>query len=267
MIAPNIHTLSPKLASALCFVVLCAFPIGLFATVDNTEFTALLKEHVSNGKVNYKAIKQDARLQNYITQLSKTDPKTLSGSAELAFWLNVYNAFTLKVICDHYPLKSITDLNSPGGAGGLILATIGKTTIWDKQLVEINGKKYSLNGVENDIIRPKGDARVHFAMVCAAKSCPPLRNEAFEANKLNEQLEDQGRDFIGQTKKNVFDFGKKSCQISNIFNWFKGDFEKQGKSVLQYVSRFLPKEQGDQLLANAANFSISYTDYDWSLNE
>jgi Protein of unknown function, DUF547 len=257
--------LSQKFYTALVIMVLCAIPT--FASVDNTEFSALLRDNVKDGRVNYKAIKQDVRLTNYLAQLSKTDPKTLSGKDEMAFWLNVYNAFTLKVMCDNYPLKSITDLNTPSGAGGLIFATIGKTTVWDKQFIEINGKKYSLNTVENDILRPKGDARVHFAMVCAAKSCPPLRNEAFEGAKLNEQLEDQGRDFLGQVKKNSFDFSKKTCQISNIFNWFKGDFEKSGKSVLQYISRFLPKEQGDMLLANAASFSIQHTEYDWSLNE
>lgn len=234
---------------------------------DNTNFTALLTEHVKDGRVNYKAIKQDKRLTNYLEQLSKTDPKTLSGKEELAFWLNVYNAFTLKIMCDNYPLKSITDLNSPGGAGGLVIATVLKGTIWDKPLVEIHGKKYTLNGIENDIIRPKGDPRVHFAMVCAAKSCPPLRNEAYEASKLNEQLEDQGRDFLAQVKKNNFDFAKKSCNISNIFTWFKGDFEKTGKSVLQYIARFLPKEQGDMLLANANSFAVNYTEYDWSINE
>jgi hypothetical protein len=259
--------LQSKFTTAFAGILLVFFISPAFASVDNTEFTALLKDNVKDGRVNYKAIKQDPRLGNYLSQLSKTDPKTLSGKDEMAFWLNVYNAFTLKVICDHYPLKSITDLNSPGGAGGLIFATIAKSTIWDKQTIEINGKKYSLNGVENDILRPKGDPRVHFAMVCAAKSCPPLRNEAFEGAKLNEQLEDQGRDFLAQSKKNSFDFSKKTCQISNIFNWFKGDFEKTGKSVLQYVSRFLPKDQGDILLANAGSFSINHTDYDWSLNE
>ncbi|MCU0426569.1 MAG: DUF547 domain-containing protein [Candidatus Kapabacteria bacterium] len=248
------------------FALLTSFA-AFAAPLDNSGYTALLAEHVKDGRVNYKAIKQDKRLTDYLDHLSKTDPKTLSGKDELAFWLNVYNAFTLKVMCDHYPLKSITDLNSPGGAGGLVIATVLKSTIWDKPLVEIHGKKYSLNGVENDIIRPKGDPRVHFAMVCAAKSCPPLRNEAYEPAKLNEQLEDQGRDFLAQNKKNNFDFSKKSCNISNIFNWFKGDFEKTGKSVLQYIARFLPKEQGDMLLANANTFSVNYTEYDWSINE
>jgi hypothetical protein len=254
-------------ASAICFAVFITAQLPTLANIDNATYTALLRDCVKDGSVNYKALKHDKRLAEYIEILRKTDPKTLSGAAELAFWLNVYNAFTLKVMCDNYPLKSITDLNSPSGAGGLVVATVLKTTIWDKPLVEINGKKYTLNGVENDIIRPKGDARVHFAMVCAAKSCPPLRNEAFEASKLNEQLEEQGRIFLAQTRKNSFDFTKKTCKLSNIFNWFKGDFEKKGVSVLQYVARFLPKEQGETLLANADKFSVEYSEYDWSINE
>ena len=255
------------------FRALCALVFGLVVTtsaaasVDNSVYTALLRDYVKDGRVNYKALKNDKRLAEYIEILRKTDPKTLSGNEELAFWLNVYNAFTLKAMCDNYPLKSITDLNSPGGAGGLVIATVLKTTVWDKPLVEIQGKKYTLNGVENEIIRPKGDARVHFAMVCAAKSCPPLRNEAFEGAKLNEQLEEQGRIFLAQTHKNSFDFAKKTCKLSNIFNWFKGDFEKSGKTVVRYVARFLPKEQGDALLANAKTFAVEYSEYDWSLNE
>lgn len=237
------------------------------APVDNSTYTALLTEYVKNGRVNYKTLKQDTRLTEYLKQLSKTDPKTLSGQEELAFWLNVYNAFTLKVMCDHYPLKSITDLNTPSGAGGLIIATIVKSTIWDKPVVEIYGKKYSLNDIEHTILRPKGDPRVHFAMVCAAKSCPSLRSEAFEASKLNEQLEDQGRLFLAQTTKNNFDIRNKSCNLSKIFDWFKSDFEKPETSLIQYITRFLPKEQRDAILVNPNSFLIQYAEYDWSINE
>jgi hypothetical protein len=242
----------------------CTLTTTLSAAVDNSLFTDVLHDHVSGGRVNYKAIKQDKRFADYLDVLKKTDPKTLTGKDELAFWINVYNAYTLKVVCDNLPLKSITDLN---GAGGLVIATIMKSTVWDKKIVNVNGKEYTLNGVENDIIRSKGDPRVHFAMVCGAKSCPPLRNEAFEGAKLNEQLEDQGRDFLAQKKKNSFDITKKSCELSMIFNWFKGDFEKTGKPVLVYISRFLPKEQADHVAANAASYSIGYSEYDWALND
>jgi len=255
------------------FVVCVFFLAVLLATagvvnaagnVDNTAFTALLRDHVKDGRVNYKAIKTDERFTQYIETLKKTDPSGLQGNEKLAFWLNVYNAFTLKVICDNYPLKSITDLN---GGGGLVISTVLKTTVWDKKLVEISGKQYTLNGVENDIIRKMGDPRVHFAMVCAAKSCPPLRPEAFEASKLNDQLEDQGRDFLAQTKKNSFNIEKKTAAISNIFNWFQADFAKTVPEVLRYISRFLPKDKAEQVATNAAAFSVTYTDYDWSLNE
>lgn len=250
-------------AFVLC-TILWATHTEALANIDNAAFTAVLHDHVKDGRVNYKAIKQDKRFWEYIDVLKKTDPDSFSGNDKLAFWINVYNAFTLKLICDNLPVKKITDLN---GFGGLVVGTVLKTTIWDKETVEVGGKKYTLNHVEHKIVRPMGDPRVHFALVCAAKSCPNLRSEAYEAARVNDQLEEQGRIFLSQSKKNSFDFGKKTCEISMIFNWFKGDFEKNGKSALQYLSRFLPKEQGDKVAAEAANFSISYTDYDWTLND
>jgi hypothetical protein len=239
------------------------FSMPMFANVDHSLFSAVLRDHVKDGVVNYKAIKKDERFAQYIELLKKSDPSDLKGADKLAFWINVYNAYNIKMICDNYPVKSPMDL----GSGGLLVGTILKSTAWDKKIVDVHGKIMTLNNVENDIIRKMGDPRVHFAMVCAAKSCPPLRAEAFDAAKLNDQLEDQGRDFLAQGKKNSFDFGKKTAAISNIFNWFQGDFAKTPAEVLKYVSRFLPKDKGDQLAAAANDFKVSYTEYDWSLNE
>jgi hypothetical protein len=248
------------LCSIACALLLS---VPLSASVDHSLFTAVLKDHVKDGRVNYKAIKTDDRFKQYIELLKKTDPSGLQGMDKLAFWINVYNAYNIKMICDAYPVKSPMDL----GSGGLVLGTVLKSTAWDKKNVDVGGKIMTLNNVENDIIRKVGDPRVHFAMVCAAKSCPPLRSEAYEAAKLNEQLEDQGRDFLAQTKKNTFNFEKKTASVSNIFNWFQSDFAKSPQEVLKYVSRFLPKDKGDMLAANAKDYSVSYTEYDWSLNE
>ncbi|MBC8044272.1 MAG: DUF547 domain-containing protein [Rhizobacter sp.] len=230
---------------------------------DHAPFTEALGKHVKNGKVDYKGFKGDKQFAAYIESLKKVDPYAIDAKERLAYWLNVYNAFTIKVVMDNYPLKSIKDL----GEGNLVVGTIFKSTVWDRKNVDINGKTYSLNDIENNIIRKTGDPRVHFAMVCAAKSCPPLRTEAYEPSKLNAQLEDQGRTFMAQTSKNRFDFAKKEATISNIFNWFKGDFEKTGQPVLEYLARFLPKEQGEQLKTDSKSFKVDYTEYDWSLNE
>lgn len=255
--------MKPLIFLLALFAISQAAFAGTPAAVDNSGYTELLKQHVKSGKVDYKGIKNDERFKAYIDQLSKVDPKTLEAKDKLAFWINVYNAYTLKVVTDNYPLKSIKDL----GEGNLVVGTIFKSTVWDKPSVDINGKKYTLNQIENDIIRKSGDPRIHFAIVCAAKGCPILRSEAYEPDKLYAQLEEQGRLFMKQTSKNRFDFDKKEATISNIFNWFKGDFEKNGAPVLEYLARFLPKEDGEKLKASAKDFKIEYSEYDWSLNE
>jgi hypothetical protein len=135
------------------------------------------------------------------------------------------------------------------------------------EFITINGQKYSLDKIENEIIRPVGDPRIHFALVCGAKSCPPLRREAYVGERLDEQMNEQGRIFLSRTEKNRFDFERKEIYLSKIFDWFKDDFRKDGKTELDFIGRFLPPEQAQLLAANAATLKVKYTEYDWDLNE
>lgn len=235
---------------------------------DNLLFTQVLKEHVANGVVNYKAIKSDERFARYLTMLKSIDTATVDQNERLAFWINMYNAWTIKVVIDNYPLKSIKDLGAD-----MVIGTILKTTIWDKDLVEIHGMKMSLNDIEHEIIRKYRDARIHFAIVCASKSCPALRSEAYEGEKLNAQLSDQTKLFIADTTRNKLNLDKKEIRLSKIFSWFEADFkkdrsfEKGNGSVIKFISRYVPKETADKLLANEKDFDVGHLDYDWSLNE
>jgi hypothetical protein len=222
---------------------------------DYSLFSQVLRDHVKNGAVNYKALKTDKRLADFVEILKKTDPNKISAKNRLAFWINAYNAFVLKVVVDQYPIKSIMSKTA---------YAFGKSN-FQKKLVTVNGVQYSLNDVENDIIRPMGDPRIHFAINCAAKSCPPLRSEAFEPGRLDEQLEEQTRQFINKPEKNSFDFAKKEAMVSKIFDWFEEDFKKYDKGVLAFISRYLPAEQGRQILAST--FKIKHHEYDWDLNE
>lgn len=121
------------------------------ASEQHAVFTEVLQAHVKNGWVNYQDLCSDQRLQKYIDQLAATDPEMLSSREEkLAFWINVYNAYTLKIICDNYPLKSISDLHT----GGLIFGSVLKSTVWHKKLVTVNNELTSLDHVEHKIIRP-----------------------------------------------------------------------------------------------------------------
>ncbi len=233
--------------------------------IDHSMLTAVLHDHVKNGAVDYAGIKLDTRFWHYIELLKGTDPSALAGDEErLAFWINAYNAFTIKVVCDHYPIESIKDL-STGILGSEYLT---KTSVWDKPYVEIGGETLSLNDIEHGIIRKRfDDPRIHFALVCAAKGCPPLRREAYLASRLDEQLDDQARVFLGQADKNRIDLSSGKLYLSAIFQWYEGDFTRSGTPLSVYVARYLPEPAASYLRNRAGGITIEYTSYDWSLND
>jgi hypothetical protein len=214
------------------------------ATADlHDAFDAILKKYVSTtGKVNYKDLKVNkADLEAYTKALSENPPAEKAPKAErYAYWINAYNAFTLKLIVDNYPLSTITKLDG------------GKP--WDVKRITIGGKKYSLNDIENNILRPMGDARIHFAINCAAKSCPPLHNVAFTATNLNSILESRTKRFINDTKANVLKDNE--LKISKIFDWYGKDFD----NIPEFINRFAN-------IKVKSDAKIVFMEYDWSLNE
>lgn len=243
---------SVLVASALALGV--AYP----AEFNHTALDAILKHHVRDGWVNYHALKADPKpLNSYLDTLAAVPEKDFNGWPEkerLAFLINLYNAATMKLIVDHYPVKSIKDI------GGFLGSP------WKQEVVRLFGKVTTLHEVEHGIIRKQyPDARAHFALVCAAKGCPPLRAEAFLAARLDEQLDDQGRVFLGQRHKNRVEAGERTIHLSPIFKWFNEDFEKKSGSVLQFLGPFLPGK--DRSVVACGGLKIKYTDYDWSLND
>jgi hypothetical protein len=256
------------LASAWSGGAVGAAATGDAEGTDHTLFTDLLREYVTDGSVNYRGLCEEGgvgRLETYISQLAATDPETIIDDDErLAFWINAYNAYTLKIICDNYPVKSINDLHF----GGLYIGTVLNKTAWDKQFVILGGETYSLNDVEHKIIRPRfEDARAHFALVCAAVSCPPLRPEAYTGDRLDEQLDDQGRIFFAEPNKNHFDREKKIAYLSKILDWYEGDFGEDDEALLLAITPYLPDDLAGDIRANPGAWDIKHTDYDWSLNE
>ncbi len=204
----------------------------------------LLKKYVSaSGKVNYKGMKtEQAKLKAYITLLSQNAPGTWSRNEKLAYWINLYNASTLSLILDNYPLASITDLTKP----------------WDQTFITSGTQKLSLNDIENKIIRPQfKEPRIHFAVNCAAKSCPKLLNEAFLAGTLESQFKKSAVYFVNNSAKNTI--GATSIKVSKIFEWYAEDFG--GKEGL---IGFLNTYSNTDIDATA---SIGYAEYDWKLNE
>jgi len=219
------------------------------------DFSNILQRNVTNGLVNYKALKQDQKFETYLNKLSSTDPSQLTEKDELAFWINAYNAFILKIIIDNYPLKSINDIK------------FGEKSVWDENFISINKKKHSLNDIEHKILRKMNEPRIHFVIVCASMSCPALRNEAYEADKIDQQLQEQTIEFLRDKDKNEFDLKNKTAIISRIFDWFGEDFGESDKEVIKYISTFLAEDVREDINKNLNSWSISYQEYDWNLNE
>jgi hypothetical protein len=224
------------------------------APVSHGIWDSLLHRHVKeNGLVDYKGfIRDSVELNRYLGILSAAQPKSKSWSRaeKMAFWINAYNAFTIKLIVDHYPVKSIKDIKR-----GIPFVN----TVWDIKFIKIGGETYDLNQIEHGILRPDfKDARVHAAINCASYSCPPLRNEAFVPERLEAQLDDAMRTFVNDPLRNRIK--AKRAEISEIFKWFRADFVRDAGSVRKYVNQYA-KEKLD------ANGRIVYPDYQWHLND
>lgn len=207
----------------------------------------LLQKHVSdNGNVNYTSLKNDQKdLLGYLHVLtmmsSHKDFKTLPRKEILAYWINAYNAFTVKLIIDNYPVQSIKDIKDP----------------WDQKFIPINGELISLNDIEHEILRKMDEPRIHFAIVCASESCPKLLNEAYVADKLEEQLTNATKTFLNDNSKNIITSNQ--LELSKIFKWFTIDFKQQG-SLIDFLNQY-----SEVLISDDAK--ISYLEYNWDLND
>lgn len=227
---------------------------------DHTHaaFTSVLQSHVKNEKVNYAALKASPdALGSYLASLAAVKEgtfKSWSKDQRLAFLINLYNAATIKLVVDHYPVNSIKDI------GSFLKGP------WDQPVVHVFGQTVTLNHIEHDIIRAKYDEpRAHFALVCASIGCPPLRAEAFDAARLNEQLNDQGKLFFATTTKNRVDAKVGVLYLSPIFKWFTKDFTTKSGSVEKFVAPFF--NEADKAAILSGKLDIEYTEYSWSLNK
>jgi hypothetical protein len=231
-------------------------PMSASATpVNHAPWDALLKKYVdAAGMVDYRGFQQDSTaLNDYLQQLATHLPSPAWSELErLAYWLNAYNAFTIQRVLRDYPIRSIREL---GGEQTLL------NTVWDQPFIVLGAEYYSLNDLEHRLIRRQfADNRIHFALVCAARSCPRLRNEAYTAAELNEQLEAQAWEFINNPSKNNLT-PPEAPAVSAIFDFYPGDFTKNGSSsVPELINRYA--EQPIDVEA-----PLTYLAYDWALNE
>ena len=220
--------------------------------VDNGLYGELLKKYVRDGKVDYAGFKsEEAKLDRYLKILENVDPEKLSRNEQFAFYANAYNAWTIKLILSGYPdVTSIKDL------GSLLKSP------WKKKIVRIDGEVVSLDHVEHEILRPRfGDPRVHFAINCAAKSCPPLRSEPFSGAILDQQLDDSTRSFINDPKS--YRLEDNELYVSRIFKWFSEDFNDD---IYGFFLKYATGDLAKELEAKAGRIVVKYLHYDWSLN-
>ena len=211
--------------------------------IDHSSFDKILSKYVTDdGQVNYSGLKKiEDQLDEYLKDLADNYlDDQWSRKSKLAYWINAYNAFTIKLILNNFPVKKITDLDNGDP--------------WKVKWIKLGNDTYSLNNIEHDIIRPKfNEPRIHFAVNCAAQSCPPLQNRAYTEDNIETLLNKATETFINNKKYNKV--SKSTAQLSKIFEWYAEDFG----DLKEYINRYSNIKLG-------SSASISYVEYDWSLN-
>ena len=235
-----------------------------------------LKKFLAGDDVHYAAWAEDrAGLDGYLASLgavTRQESDRFTRAQRLAFWINAYNAFTVQVVLDHYPIPTRLLSMAPSGSIRQIRA------VWDDFYLEAAGGRHSLNQIEHEILRREFDEpRIHVAINCASVGCPALRPEAFTAERLEAQLDDQARRFARDPRQVRLDRDRGELQVSKIFSWFgedfRGRYEWTGRpgptgaeaAVLAFLHRYLP--EADRRFIEENPIRIRYHDYDWRLNE
>ena len=211
---------------------------------QHDQWDILLQKHVSpSGDVDYSGFKEDIELlEEYLSVLSENAPnENAPREAKLVYYINLYNAATVKLILDHYPVKSIKDINNP----------------WDIKWVKVGDKLTSLGAIEHKILRKLDEPRIHFAINCASYSCPKLLNRAYTSDNLEDLLQEATIDFVNDPDKNRI--SESSIQLSKIFKWFKSDFTKKG-SLTDFINIYSD-------ISIKSGMKVQFIEYDWSLNE
>jgi hypothetical protein len=241
-----------KTARLLCLVTLLpvtlrAAPVEVPRGIEHDPYDRLLQKYVNDrGLVNYKAWKESAddrkALRDYTAQFAPAGPFA-EGDEKVASLINAYNALTIEWVLDNYPTRSIKSTKNP----------------WGAKRHRVGGRLVSLDEIEHDTLRPLAGYRIHAVLVCAAKSCPPLRAAAYRAENLGEQLDEAMRRWLGREDLNAFMPQQNRAELSKIFSWYGGDFEKTAGGLKAVLAKYAPAE--------CADCKISYRSYDWNLNE
>ena len=239
--------------SILAFLIFSPLFWGIGLCADMPDYSLLddvLAGNVKNGFVDYDGINSDERFHRFVSQLDSA-PRTATASDDqfFGFYINAYNALAISGILQGY---------SPKNAWG-------RRKFFKKLEFDVMGEKLTLEAIEHELLRPRGDPRIHFAIVCASMSCPRLLSRAYLPETIDLQLHDAAVKFVNDPTRNRFDAKRKIAFVSQIFDWFSEDFELAAGSVQKYIARFATDAEVQDLL-RAEKFELRYEDYDWSLN-
>ncbi len=273
-----------RAALGLSFCIMCGLallvspayakePLDLFAVpasgsdqvVDHAVWDELLQTYVSAGpggvnRVDYARFKTDGHdaLKGYVRQLEAIDPQALDRPEQFALLANLYNAKTIDIILDHYPLKSIKDISLGGG-----LLSVFTGGPWKAKVTRLGGTDLSLDDIEHGILRPIfNDPRIHYAVNCASVGCPNLRREAFTGAKLNAQLDAAARDYVNHPRGAKVEAD--GLVVSSIYKWYGEDFGGSEEGVVDHLRQFADPDLAAKLRGVT---SIASYDYDWTLND
>lgn len=232
------------------------------AGLDLGLFAALLREHtrevpdVAGVRVDYAALRRDERWPQLVRTLGAAEPEALrERDAQLAFWINAYNIAAIDLVVQRSPRRSIRDL------GSLL------SPVWDRPAARIGGRELSLGEIEHGILRPLREPRIHFAIVCASVSCPPLSREPWQRDGLASQLDAAARGFLANPDKGLrVDAEADTLRLSRIFDWFESDFDAAG-GVLEFALRYAPASAAAWIRAHRDTLELDSLDYDWELND
>jgi hypothetical protein len=254
--------ISAPLGAALLLALLTGLQPAIVAAqrFDHSAFDRLLKENVDGrGLVDYDAFARSPDFRRYLDQLARADLRPLPRAEQLALWINAYNAYTIELINRHGERRSIRNINRT-------LGLIRGKGPWSEPLAGVAGTNYTLDQIEHEIILPRfQEPRIHFALVCAAIGCPPLRREAFTGDRLDRQLEEQARAFlIDNPTRNRVEIATRTVHLSPIFRWYATDFGRNDTALGRYLARYVTGPERE--LLESGRFRIEYTHYDWSLN-
>ena len=229
--------------------------------IDHSAWNALLNKYVdADGMVNYRAWHSSAAdiraLDQYLSTLSTGRANQATTNGQLAFWINAYNAATIRGILREYPTTSIRNHT----------ARLFGYNIWKQLQLYVGGKPHSLEGIEHEILRKMNEPRIHFAIVCASIGCPRLLNEAYTPERVQQQLESNAKDFFRRRQNFRHDAVGKRFYLSKVLSWFATDFGAGQAAQLKRIARWLPTAAAQQA-ARHNSVRVSYLDYDWNLNE